>query len=122
MIGLAAGSNATLLAEQAKALGVHDLAIADANAATTLSPHARVRTGPDAALRLVEEIARPGDVLVALHKASLDAVNAPDVKAKLNNLSLDIQTMQPREFENFLKAELVRWGGVVKAVGLKAEG
>ena len=65
VIGLAAGSNATLLAEQAKALGVHELAIADANAASALGPHARVRTGPDAALRLVEEIARPGDVLVA---------------------------------------------------------
>ena len=65
VIGLAAGSNAALLAEQAKALGVRDLAIADASAAGALGPDARVRTGPDAALRLVEELARPGDLLVA---------------------------------------------------------
>ena len=65
VIGLAAGSNAALLADQAKALGVRDLAIADPSAAAHLGPHANVRVGPDAALRLVEELARPGDVLVA---------------------------------------------------------
>ena len=65
VIGLAAGSNAALLAEQAKALGVHDLAVADESAAAQLGPQANVRTGPDASLRLVEQLARPGDVLVA---------------------------------------------------------
>jgi len=63
--GLAAGSNASLLAEQARALGVHEVALADPSGAAALPAGLRARTGPDAALRLVEDLARPGDVLVA---------------------------------------------------------
>jgi 1-deoxy-D-xylulose-5-phosphate reductoisomerase len=63
--GLAAGSNAGLLAEQAAALGVREVALADASAASALPGSLRVRTGADSALRLVEDLARPGDVLVA---------------------------------------------------------
>ena len=63
--GLAAGSNAALLAEQAAALGVREVAVADATAAASLGGAFKVRAGPDAALRLVEDLARPGDLLVA---------------------------------------------------------
>ena len=63
----------------------------------------------------------PSSVLATLHKAVLDAVYAPDVRVKLNNLSLDINTMQPREFENFLITELEKWGKVVKAAGIKPD-
>jgi 1-deoxy-D-xylulose-5-phosphate reductoisomerase len=65
VIGLAAGSNAALLAEQAAALGVREVALANASAATALPGSLHARTGPDSALRLVEDVARPGDVLVA---------------------------------------------------------
>ena len=65
VIGLAAGSNAALLAEQAHALGVREVAIADADAARSLPSSLHARTGADAALRLVEDLARPGDLLVA---------------------------------------------------------
>ena len=63
----------------------------------------------------------PADVLAVLHKAVLDAMHAPDVRAKLGNLSLDINTMKPAEFDTFLKQELKKWGKVVKAAGIKAD-
>jgi tripartite-type tricarboxylate transporter receptor subunit TctC len=63
----------------------------------------------------------PADLLVTLHKAVLDAMSAPDVRGKLNNLSLDINTMTPPAFEAFLKQELEKWGKVVKAAGIKAD-
>ena len=63
----------------------------------------------------------PPELLSRLHKAVLDAMNAPDVRSKLGNLSLDISTMQPHEFESFLKQELEKWGRVVKAAGIKAD-
>jgi 1-deoxy-D-xylulose-5-phosphate reductoisomerase len=65
VVGLAAGSNAALLAEQAAALGVREVALADPLAAMNLPGTLGVRAGADAALRLVENLARPGDLLVA---------------------------------------------------------
>ena len=63
----------------------------------------------------------PKEILLKLHDAVLDAMRAPDVRAKFANLSLDITTTTPQEFEAHLKSELARWGKVVKAAGIKAE-
>jgi tripartite-type tricarboxylate transporter receptor subunit TctC len=43
------------------------------------------------------------------------------VRARFANLSLEISTTSPREFEAHLKSELARWGKVVKAAGIKPE-
>lgn len=64
IVGLAAGSNAERLREQATKLGVSEVAIADADARSTLDAIDTVHAGPDAALALVESIAGPGDLVV----------------------------------------------------------
>jgi 1-deoxy-D-xylulose-5-phosphate reductoisomerase len=61
--GLAAGSNAHLLSEQARTLDARELALA--NGSPTPPPGTRLRTGPDAALQLIRDVARPGDLVVA---------------------------------------------------------
>jgi tripartite-type tricarboxylate transporter receptor subunit TctC len=63
----------------------------------------------------------PQEVLAKLHKALIDAMHAPDVRAKFANLSLDVTASSSREFEAHLKSELARWGKVVKAAGIKPE-
>jgi len=63
----------------------------------------------------------PKDLVTKLHKSVIDAVNTPDVRARLNALSLDIIASTPQEFDAHLKAELVKWGKVVKAAGIKPE-
>ena len=63
----------------------------------------------------------PKPVVAQLHKSIVAAMNSADVRAKLTNLSLDIPTSSPREFEAHLKSELERWGKVVKAAGIKPE-
>jgi tripartite-type tricarboxylate transporter receptor subunit TctC len=63
----------------------------------------------------------PPELLAKLHKAVIDAMQASDVRAKFANLSLEITTTSPREFEVHLKSELARWGKVVKAAGIKPE-
>ena len=65
VVGLAAGGNAALLAEQAAAFGVQDVAVANGDAAAKLPAGLRVSRGPDAALELVERIAQPGDMVMA---------------------------------------------------------
>ncbi|MFO0962680.1 MAG: 1-deoxy-D-xylulose-5-phosphate reductoisomerase [Phycisphaerales bacterium] len=63
--GLAAGSNATLLAQQAAAHRVPLVAIADpAQAGAPLPAGTQRCTGPDAALELIERIAQPGDIVM----------------------------------------------------------
>lgn len=60
VVGLSCGSRVGLLMEQATSLGVTDVAVAEWAAASSLSPglypHVRVRTGDDAAARLVREV------------------------------------------------------------------
>ncbi len=63
----------------------------------------------------------PQDLLAKLHKSVIAALQAPDVRAKFANLSLEITTTSPREFEAHLKSELARWGTVVKAAGITPE-
>ncbi len=76
VVGLAAGGNGALLAEQASRFGVTELALRDPEAASALGPSVSVRTGPGSARQLVSDIARPGDVLVAaiVGAAGLEAV------------------------------------------------
>jgi tripartite-type tricarboxylate transporter receptor subunit TctC len=63
----------------------------------------------------------PKEILVKLHRAILEAMRSPDMHARFTNLSLDITTTTPQEFEAHLKSELARWGKVVKAGGIKPE-
>ena len=63
----------------------------------------------------------PPELLARLHKSVIVTMQAPDVRAKFANLSLEIATTSPRQFEDHLKSELARWGKVVKAAGNKPE-
>ncbi len=65
IVGLAAGKNANELAKQARQFAVKNLAILDAHAASQLAGFDKVHSGPNAALKLVQDIARPGDIVVA---------------------------------------------------------
>ncbi len=65
IVGLAAGKNAAELANQARKFGVKNLAILAADSAAALAGFHNVRCGPNAALKLVQDIARPGDIVVA---------------------------------------------------------
>ena len=65
IVGLAAGKNAAELAKQARQFAVKNLAILDAHAASQLAGFDKVHSGPNAALKLIQDIARPGDIVVA---------------------------------------------------------
>ena len=63
----------------------------------------------------------PKELVTKLHKSVIDAVNTPDVRSRLNALSLDIIASTPQAFDAHLRAELVKWGKVVKAAGIRPE-
>lgn len=80
VIGLATGSCAEKLELQAAAHDVQDLAIAEATNAHEISNSRKLRSGPDAALELVNDIARPGDLVVG---AMVGAAGIPAILAAI---------------------------------------
>ncbi|MSR29301.1 MAG: 1-deoxy-D-xylulose-5-phosphate reductoisomerase [Phycisphaerales bacterium] len=66
VVGLAAARNGAALAAQARELGPLAVALADVNAALPDLPTGiRIHRGPTAAVELVKETARPGDLVLA---------------------------------------------------------
>ena len=63
----------------------------------------------------------PREIVFALHRSTVDALQSADGRSKLGALSLDIAGSTPQDFEAHLKSELERWGKVVKAAGIKPE-
>ena len=65
VVGLAGGSRGDLLREQAQRFGVRNVAVADVAQRDGFSgTGVHVHAGPDAAYALVQQIARPGDIVV----------------------------------------------------------
>ncbi|MFC4278326.1 Bug family tripartite tricarboxylate transporter substrate binding protein [Achromobacter aloeverae] len=64
----------------------------------------------------------PKPIVDKLHKALVQAVNSPDVKASLNKLGIEPFTQEsPEAFAGFMKSETVRWGEVARASGAKGD-
>ena len=56
-----------------------------------------------------------------LNKAFVDALNSPDIKARLATLMAEPSPTTPEQFMAFIKAELNKYERVVKASGAKAD-
>jgi tripartite-type tricarboxylate transporter receptor subunit TctC len=63
----------------------------------------------------------PQPLVAKLNKAIVEAVQSPDGRARYGALSLDIAATTPQAFDAHLKAELAKWGKVVKAAGIQPE-
>ena len=63
----------------------------------------------------------PADVTQRLNKAFVDALGAPDIRARLATLLAEPAPMAPDAFASFVKAELAKYEGIVKATGAKVE-
>jgi tripartite-type tricarboxylate transporter receptor subunit TctC len=63
----------------------------------------------------------PRDVVAKLHDAVVKAVNTPAVREKLVEAGSDPLTMTPDEFTKFLRADIEKWGRVVKAAGVRLD-
>jgi tripartite-type tricarboxylate transporter receptor subunit TctC len=63
----------------------------------------------------------PREVVTKLHDAVVKSVNTPAVREKLVEAGSDPLTMTPDEFTKFLRADIEKWGRVVKAAGVKVD-
>jgi tripartite-type tricarboxylate transporter receptor subunit TctC len=63
----------------------------------------------------------PQPVVERLNKSIRDALADKDVQERLHKIGLEIEAGTPREFGDFLKADVERWAGVIRQAGIKAE-
>lgn len=63
----------------------------------------------------------PADVTARLNKAFVDALNSPEVKARLATLMAEPAPTTPEAFAAFVRAENAKYESVVKASGAKAD-
>ena len=61
------------------------------------------------------------DVLARLNKAFVAALDAPETQARMASLMAEPAPMSPEQFAAFVKAELAKYGPVVKASGAKVD-
>jgi tripartite-type tricarboxylate transporter receptor subunit TctC len=63
----------------------------------------------------------PAEVVSRLNNELVQMVTVPSVKEKITGLGLEIVGNSSAEYAAFLKEENVKWGNMVKSLGLKAE-
>ncbi len=65
--------------------------------------------------------ATPRDVVVKLNAEIVKAMNAPDIKEKFSALGAETTGSTPEQYAEFLKEEVTKWAGVIKASGIRAD-
>jgi tripartite-type tricarboxylate transporter receptor subunit TctC len=63
----------------------------------------------------------PKDVIARLNTEINKVLEAPDVRAKLTGAGIEIQGGAPRQFAEYIEAEIVKWGKVTKDAGIIPE-
>jgi tripartite-type tricarboxylate transporter receptor subunit TctC len=63
----------------------------------------------------------PQDIIARLHKEIVRALQMPDVRERLSADGAEVVGNSPRDFDAFVRSELVKWAKVVKLSGAKAE-
>jgi len=65
--------------------------------------------------------ALPADLTAKISKDCAEALHAPAVKQRLDNLGAVVAGSSPAEFEKLIRADYEKWGPVIKAAGIKGE-
>jgi tripartite-type tricarboxylate transporter receptor subunit TctC len=65
--------------------------------------------------------ATPPEVARKLNDAVLGAVNSPDVRQRLDALAFDATAAPLKETADYVRAEIVKWGKVVRETGAKPD-
>jgi len=63
----------------------------------------------------------PKAIVAKLYEEGAKIMRRSDMLEKLHALSMDVDVMPPDEYRAFIKAEIGRWGPVIKASGARVE-
>ncbi len=63
----------------------------------------------------------PADVTDKLSKSLLAALDATEVKARLQAMGLEVTPSNPKQMADYAAAERAKWGAVIKSAGIKVD-
>ena len=63
----------------------------------------------------------PREIVLRLHRATVEALKDTQVRKSLTDLGVDIVGNTPEEFAAYIKAEIPKWTAIVKASGAKLD-
>jgi len=63
----------------------------------------------------------PAPAVTFLNDEINAALRRPDVRERFATIGLDAQTMAPREFADYVKSEIAKWGRIIEATGIKPD-
>jgi tripartite-type tricarboxylate transporter receptor subunit TctC len=63
----------------------------------------------------------PRPIIDRLHAEIVRALNAPDIRERLQGLGADPVGNTPEQYTAFMQNEIAKWGKVIKAAGIKGE-
>jgi len=63
----------------------------------------------------------PRPIVDRLHAEIVRALNAPDLRERLQDMGADPGGNTPEQYTAFVQNEIVKWGKVIKAAGIKGE-
>jgi len=63
----------------------------------------------------------PAEIMALLNRQINAALADPAIKARLEHMGAPVLSMSPGEFQQFVSAEIEKWGKVVKVAGVKPD-
>ena len=75
----------------------------------------------DAWAGLVAPAGTPPEIVTKLNAALRKVIDSPDVQAKFKNVGFEGFSSTPQELGDYMKAEIVEWGKMVKDAGIKPD-
>jgi len=63
----------------------------------------------------------PPAIVGQLNRELRKIIDSPDIKSKLGNVGFEAFSSSPKEFEDFVKVQLGKWGTMVKDAGIQPE-
>ena len=63
----------------------------------------------------------PKPIVDRYHAEITRILKSPEVQAKLEQMDFDVAASTPKQFSDWIKAEIPRWGAVIRQTGAKAE-
>jgi len=72
-------------------------------------------------LGLMAPAATPKPVIEKLNAEVVKVLQSPDIKQNWTKQGAQPMPMKPDEFDRFLRADIEKWGKLVKATGMKVD-